>query len=307
VRVVVTGAKGFIGSVFALRAAELGHEVLALDDGSRGLNPIEQDKRVTFMQHDCLAGIGEAVLDGWPTVDAVVHLAAATGSLERPLEELLVLNVDMLKRVYADALALGAKCFIWPTTSLALEVPDSPYVVSKELGLKWLLGADAAAKIAVPVRFFNVAGAYRGFTERRKKEVHLIPRLVECALTGQPLLVSGTDYETADGTPSREFTHVLDVAEYVLRLMAEGGTAARHPDGTIWIGTGRPTTVLEAVRIVEQALRLPIMVHYGPRRAYDCGRLHCVRTQALAFSRAQAGLIPARVAIRDEALALTTE
>src|SRR5512147_1568047 len=127
-RIVVTGAKGFIGSVFSLRAIEHGHDVIALDDGSRGLNPTEDRIGSAFRQFDCLHGIKDAV-EG--PIDAVVHLAAATGSLERPLD-----------------------------------VPDSPYVVSKERALTWLRqvdgAADGGAGIGIPVRFFNVAGAYKG-------------------------------------------------------------------------------------------------------------------------------------------------
>jgi len=77
--------------VLATRAAELGHEVVALDDLSRGLNapwaaegatarPEARDW-IRFRRHDCQGGIAEAVAAvvgrAWGP-DAVVHLAAAT-------------------------------------------------------------------------------------------------------------------------------------------------------------------------------------------------------------------------------------
>jgi UDP-glucose 4-epimerase len=329
-RLVVTGAKGFIGSVLSLRAAELGHEVLALDDGSRGLNEIEAPwvgeawpTRVQFIKHDCMAGILEAVADGArrgsggslartlveTRVDAVVHLAAATGSLDRPLDELREFNVSMMGKVYQDALDLGAKAFLWPTTSLALGVPDSPYVQSKEEGLAWLQRCDRSNRIAVPLRFFNVAGAYKGFTERRKREVHLIPTLFHSARSGRALPINGMDYETADGSPSRDFVHVLDVVEYLLELLRVklAGDFVLDDwcaeDGAIWLGTGRLTTVLQAVTLAEQWLGAPVAVAPGPRRAFDCGALEVDPAQAEQFRAVRNGLAPAWVSIRDELLA----
>jgi UDP-glucose 4-epimerase len=304
-RIVVTGAKGFIGSVFSLRATEHGHDVIALDDGSRGLNPTEDRIGSAFRQFDCLHGIKDAV-EG--SIDAVVHLAAATGSLERPLEELLEYNVGMTQHVYNDALSLGARAFVWPTTSLALGVPDSPYVVSKERALTWLRqvdgAADGGAGIGIPVRFFNVAGAYKGLTEYRKNEVHLLPMLLEHQKRGEPVIINGDDYNTIDGTPSRDFVHVYDVVEYLLALI-EGKVGGMLPvvphagDGAVWLGTSNSTTVLQALSIFEQFAGC-IDKRIGPRRAYDCGALYVDSAQSLQFEGTRRGLTPVWVSIRDE-------
>lgn len=308
-RIVITGAKGFIGSVLSQRAQEKGHDVLALDDGSRGLNPTEDRVGNSFRYHDCLKGFREA--NGTTPVDAVVHLAAATGSLERPLEELLEYNVGMTQHVYHDALELGAKAFLWPTTSLALGVPDSPYVVSKERALAWLREVDKKANIGVPVRFFNVSGAYKGLTEYRKNEVHLIPMMLEHQRTGTPLIINGSDYNTIDGTPSRDFVNVVDVVEYLLMLIEDKVMENQlpvfpHPsDGAVWLGTGHSTTVAQAVKLFEQHHPTGgLNVRIGPRRAFDCGELIVDEKQCAQFAFACNGLAPAWVSIRDEIDAL---
>lgn len=307
-RLIVTGARGFVGSVFALRAAERGHKVLALDDESRGLNSIEVAlARLggTYVQHDCRRGFSEAAIEhGFARegIDAVAHFAAATGSLERPLDELLELNVEMTRHAYDDALQFGAKTFLWPTTSLALGVPDSPYVESKERALQLLREVDAQAKISVPLRFFNVAGAYKGLSEIRKNEVHLIPELVRLHALGQPLTINGNDYpETVDGTPSRDYVHVLDVADYLLDIAELAACPVPAKDGAIWLGKGVSTTVHQVVRMVEQFTGRPVAVQTGPRRAFDCGQLIVDRKQADQFTRARGGLLtPAWVSVRDE-------
>jgi UDP-glucose 4-epimerase len=318
-RLVVTGAAGFLGSVLTQRAVERGHLVLALDDLSRGLNSVGAVAGAVFTQHDCQGGIAETLASTlWSAreLDAVVHFAAGTGSLDRPYEELVALNVDMTKRVYDDALRLGAKAFVYPTTSLATAVPDSPYVRSKEEALTWLLGVHAAPDesppVLLPLRLFNVVGAYRGFTELRQREVHLVPELCRCRQTGKTFVINGADYDTVDGTPSRDFVHVLDVVDFILvnleMIVLSGALhpgALRQDDGAVWVGTGWATTVTDVMTIFEQWTGARIKVERGPRRAYDCGALWC-RLTAPGAVREVLGrpMAPAWVGIRDEALAL---
>jgi UDP-glucose 4-epimerase len=304
-KIVVTGAKGFIGSVFALRAIERGHDVIALDNASRGLNPIEDYIGPAFQEFDCMNGIADAIPSA--SVDIVAHFAAATGSLERPLEELTEFNVDMTQRVFEDARKHNAKAFLWPTTSLAIGVPESPYVISKEMGLAKLKEVDKDTGISIPLRFFNVAGAYKGLSEFRKNEVHLIPMLWESYKNSEPLIINGDDYETIDGTPSRDFVNVVDVVDYLL-TMAEIKASRHasiplpmkpHSDGAIWLGTGNCCTVSELVKMFENNIG-SIQTRIGPRRAFDCGALYCDPDQIKQFSSALGGLTPARVSIRDE-------
>lgn len=324
-RIVITGAAGFIGSVLTLRAFEQGDEVIGVDDLSRGLNETLDQGRAHFLKHDCRSGFAEAIPSGvkadwnWfrgkTMIDAVVHLAAGTGSLDRPIEELRGLNVEMTKRVWQDAKDLGAKVFVFPTTSLATKVPDSPYVISKEEAFEWLKTQTDGPRL-IPLRFFNVAGSYKGRTEKRKLEVHLIPRLVECYRTGEPLVVNGVDYwgdeGGGDGSPARDFTNVIDVADAILEMIHRADMLGDQfslqgftmPDGAMWCGTGHQVTVHQAARIFAQWVG-PLDVKAGPRRAFDTGSLICPGRAATSFEGWIArGAAPAWVSIRDEVLEL---
>jgi len=347
--IVVTGARGFIGSVFCRRATEQGCQVFALDDESRGLNTL--GPFVTqYYRHDCSGGITEA-LDrfhlaeraelapaAWPRVDAVVHLAAGTGSLDRPYAELVGLNVEMTQRVYHDAVAAGAKAFVFPTTSLGLaeDLKDSPYVKSKDDAMRWLLDVDAPwrpwassaqessgsprgelpARIAIPVRFFNVTGAYKGASEFRRKEVHMLPRLVDAYVQKTPFVINGDDYATVDGTPGRDFINVVDLVEYLLFLIKtkvanegmgdlQGAGIFPSKDGAIHCGTGHQTTTRQAVELFRQHVgRVEYTI--GPRRAYDTGGLQISPEQAHQYvCHVPGGMAtPFWVSLRDEAKAL---
>lgn len=313
-RVVVTGAAGFIGAVFCRRAAEEGHDVFALDDRSRGLNPVWDLSDVTFIEHDCRDGLTKATLP--IPIDVVVHLAAGTGSLHRPIDELRDLNVKMTQRVFHDALSLGTKVLVFPTTSLAVGVPDSPYVISKEEGLTWLREnvPDRELMRLLLLRLFNVAGAYKGFTERRKNEVHMIPTMAQAFLDGTRFVINGNDYsdngldDSEDRSPARDYVHVVDVVDYVMSLVRKrvhGEPIVVEDDQAVWVGTGRPTTVRQAVQIFRQWVG-SLDTEYGPRRPFDAGFLRC-RTASIEQFAAFRPPAPSWVAIRDEARELVRQ
>jgi UDP-arabinose 4-epimerase len=79
--------------------------------------------------------------------------------------------------------------------------------------------------------------------------------------------VFGSDFETPDGTPIRDYVHVADLADAhvaALRLLLSGG-----PGGVFNLGTGRGHSVREVLDAIEHEAgeRLPDVT--GPRRAGD--------------------------------------
>ena len=108
-----------------------------------------------------------------------------------------------------------------PTTSPIPEshptVPINPYGASKlafEGALRWLGEAHPFRWIAL--RYFNAAGADLDgeVGESHEPETHLIPNLCKAVLgTGPGLTVFGQDSPTPDGTPIRDYIHVVDLAE----------------------------------------------------------------------------------------------
>lgn len=276
-KALVTGAAGFVGSVLCAKLLNAGHEVVAVDNVSRGLNAVWRLPGIDFVQLDCLKGIKEATQMG---VDAVVHLAAGTGSLSRPIEQLRELNVEMTKIVYQGAVDAGASWFVYPTTSLTYGVPDSPYVKTKEEGMNWLLSLKPIATRVMAYRFFNVIGAYNLFTEHRKAEVHIIPTMFQKFIAGEPFEINGNDYDTVDGTPARDYVNVLDITEYIVHMLERGYDGRPHISGITELGRGEATTTLQMVDMFNDIVfslghKSKLSVRIIGRRAFDCGSLQC--------------------------------
>jgi UDP-glucose 4-epimerase len=309
--VLITGASGFVGSVMCARLSELGYNVVAVDNNARGLNDVSRLPHVSFIERDCRDGIVDLLSATAPRF--VCHFAAATGDLSRPLEELRALNVEMTKRLFIETMHCSSATFLFPTTSLAYGVPDSSYVQTKEEAIDWLKQQSAYRTRLLLFRFFNNAGAYRGCTELRRHEVHLIPRLWHAYLNDDPVTINGNDYDTHDGTPARDYIHVLDTVDWMIycwRLHRSGRLHGVGEDGLIEVGQGTPHTVLDVIGAFDQAITTlglrssarPRAILIGPRRAFDVGSLHCTRAH---FLHAWRPLKPLAEIVRDEVAALS--
>jgi UDP-glucose 4-epimerase len=147
-------------------------------------------------------------------------------------------------------------------------VPGSPYGESKyfiERLLHWydkIYGLRYAC-----LRYFNAAGGTPEIGEDHDPETHLIPLVLDVALgKREAITVFGDDYPTADGTPVRDYIHVVDLAQaHILALEAIQRMGSRKYN----LGNGRGFSVLEVIETARRVTGHPIPHVIGPRRAGD--------------------------------------
>ncbi|HEU5156385.1 MAG TPA: UDP-glucose 4-epimerase GalE [Streptosporangiaceae bacterium] len=279
-RLLVTGGAGYIGSVVTAQLLEAGHETVVLDDCSKGhADAVPSGAR--FVQ-GTLRDTAERVLaEGG--FDGVVHLAAKSlvgesvalpglyfsenlGGTLALLEAMRRTGVTRI--VFSSTAATYGEPASTPIVETDPTLPTNPYGMSK-------LAVDTAltehARLhgigAVSLRYFNVAGAYRGHGERHDPETHLIPNVLAVAAgTKESVSVFGTDYPTPDGTCVRDYIHVADLA--AAHLLALGACAP----GTHVIynlGNGSGYSVREVIEVCRRVTGHPIPVVTGERRAGD--------------------------------------
>src|SRR6478752_3307947 len=206
-KALIVGGAGYIGSVVTrlMRAAD--HQVVVLDDCSTGhADSVPAD--VPLVQGDITTSATVLAEGGF---DAVLHFAAKSlvgESVGNPslywrtnvsgtralLDAMVEHRVPTL--VFSSTAATYGEPEIVPITE---DAPTRPTNTSGATGLS-----------AVSLRYFNVAGAALGAGERHAVETHLIPNaLGAVAGTKGPLTVFGDDWPTPDGTPIRDYVHVL--------------------------------------------------------------------------------------------------
>ena len=274
--ILVTGGSGFIGSVTCSLLVQAGHNVINIDRVKRELPDITQ---YPFdIDNHQLKGIMELTKP-----DAIIHLAAnhsVPKSIDNPAETYynnVANSVSLLK----NAVACGVKHFVFSSSSSVYG--DSDMLLNSEIdptnpltpyGKSKLMIENVLEDYAIAydfnytaLRYFNAAGSFEGLGYQLNPKEHIIPIIVEKALTNEKLTINGNDYETADGTCERDYTHVVDIASAhmaALNYLFDGGLG-----GSFNIGGGSSSSIDIVVAEVEKQLGIELNKEYGPRREGD--------------------------------------
>jgi UDP-glucose-4-epimerase GalE len=152
--------------------------------------------------------------------------------------------------------------------------PVSPYGESKAIVEGILRSLDGYRGLrSVALRYFNACGGEpdANLGERHDPETHLIPLLLKAAKTGDPIQIFGNDYPTPDGTCTRDYIHVSDLAAAHVaaldHLLAGGASDAFN------VGTGHGYTVMEVLRATEQITGMKVPHTMAGRRDGDPAEL----------------------------------
>jgi len=277
-KVVVTGGAGFIGSHLTERLLADGHEVHVVDDLSTGrlanLDTMKHEPRLAVH----VADVADHARMGAITERAehVYHLAALADivpSIERPLAYAHA-NVDGTIAVLEAARAAGVRRFVYAASSSCYGIPDAyptaedapchpqyPYALTKYLGEQAVMHwAQVYGLPAVALRLFNVYGP-RSRTNGTYGAMFGV--FLAQKLAGRPFTVVG------DGTQSRDFTFVTDVADAFVRA-----GASTLSNETLNVGTGRPVSVNRIVELLGgEVVHVPRRPGEPDRTHADVGRI----------------------------------
>lgn len=281
-KILVTGAAGFIGSVVTEVLCDHGHAVTAWDNLSNG-HVSAIDPRAAFEQIDLLdaAKVGARMMALRPY--AVVHLAGEAlidVSMRDPgrfyranliggihlLDAMIAATVRRL--VFSSTAAVYGQPDHVPITEEMAGNPCNSYGESKwafERALQWYEAAHGLRHISF--RYFNACGATERHGEDHRPETHIIPLLFKAALNNIGTFhLYGSDYDTPDGTCIRDYIHVADIAE-AHRIALERMDAVNS--GQFNLGLARGYSNREVINTVEKITGLPIRVEQSARRPGD--------------------------------------
>ena len=150
--------------------------------------------------------------------------------------------------------------------------PINPYGETKrafEGAMRWY--GTAYGLRSVSLRYFNVAGASARNGEDHEPETHLIPNVLRAAVGGSALTLFGDDYPTPDGTPVRDYIHVLDLADAHLAALEATAPGDPRTDTPLVcnLGSGGGYSVREVLAAAARVVGAPVPHVMGPRRAGD--------------------------------------
>jgi UDP-glucuronate 4-epimerase len=283
-KLLVTGAAGFIGMHASKRLLERGHEVFGIDNLNPYYDPALKRARLeqlrplpgfSFEQVDIAdeRGLG-AVFESKP-FDAVLHLAAQAGvrySLENPMAYVSsnvagFLNVlegcrksKVAHLCYASSSSVyGANTEMPFREEDRVDRPVSLYAVTKRANE---LMAESYSRLygmaCTGLRFFTVYGPWG----RPDMALFIFTRAI---LEGRPIRVFN------GGDMLRDFTYIDDIVEAVTALVerphpgAQSGGMARLFN----IGHGSPVKLMDYVHAIERALGKKAQVELAPMQQGD--------------------------------------
>jgi UDP-glucose 4-epimerase len=282
-KILVTGGAGYIGSHTARLLLQQGYDVAVVDDLSRGYRhnvPAGRLFQLNLNETNALAELMRQT-----ACEAVVHFAAfmAVGESMREPERYFANNVGGSLSLLTAMLRTGVKHVVFSSTAAVygnphaipiLETfpiqPVNPYGESKvmvETMLRWF--DEIHHLTSIPLRYFNAAGAdpEGRLGEEHEPETHLIPLVLQAAMTGNPVTIFGNDYDTPDGTCVRDYVHVDDLAQ--AHILAVEHLLAGGASDQFNVGTGTGHTVLELIRAAEEVTGKKVPYVMGPRREGD--------------------------------------
>ena len=283
--VLVTGGAGYIGSHMVQALAEAGESVVVIDNLSTGFSAFLPEGVPLFIGDAADENLVERVISAHG-VESIIHFAGSVvvpDSMRDPLA--YYRNNTMTTRSLLNvAVKCGVNRFIFSSTAAVYGNPDqmpvpenaptrplSPYGSSKLMTEIMLHDvASVHGMNYIVMRYFNVAGAdpKARIGLATVGATHLLKIAVEAA-TGQRAKVDvfGTDYPTPDGSCSRDFIHVSDLAQAhraALSYLRGGGAST-----TLNCGYGRGYSVIETIEAVRKVSGRNFAIQHAARRPGD--------------------------------------
>lgn len=282
-KILVTGAAGFIGSHTCEKLLQKNHQVYGLDNFDEYYSPLIKEQNANILKGffdfemfriDIRDSNAVSKIFNENKFDLVIHLAAKAGVRPSILEakEYMDVNILGLTNLLEASRKNGVPRFIFASSSSVYgnqkktpfaETDDvsfqiSPYAASKRSGellchvYHHLYGIEIAC-----LRLFTVYGP-------RQRPDLAIHKFTQLALNGKPIELFG------NGDTKRDYTFVSDIVDGIIAI-------SQHPILTYEIfniGNGNPIQLTDMIHALQKAINLPIEIIYTSKQSGDVDQTH---------------------------------
>lgn len=305
--VFLAGGAGYIGSHTAVELLDSGYDVIIADNycnsSPEAIRKVEKITGKSIKSYELDIKDNEALSRVFEEnkIDAVIHFAGLKAVGESVCKPIMYYrnNIDTTLSLLECMGKYGVKNIIFSSSATVYgEENPVPYFETMKRGVctnpyGWTKAMmeqifEDAAKAdkdlsVILLRYFNPIGAHKsGMIGEDPQGIpnNLMPYVSQVAVGKRECLtIFGNDYPTADGTCTRDYIHVTDLAighvkavDYILRNQCVE---------IFNLGTGVPYSVTEIVNTFEKVNGIKVNHVYGARREGDLAECYANADKAL--------------------------
>ena len=317
--ILVTGGAGFIGSHICIKLLENNYRITVFDSFvnsspislKRVKEIVFKDKKEMYERlrvvngdlkdFNAINNLFSKGLENKDSFDGVIHLAglkSASESVHNPIsywDSNLIGTINLIKAmnnfgckkiIFSSSAAIYGLNANLPFYEDNIINPISPYGNTKyviEKLLKDLYQSSKSSFKIANLRYFNPIGAHPSGQigeDPRNIPNNIFPLLIKVAQGKiEKFTIFGKDWPTEDGTPIRDYIHIMDLAE--AHCITLDFLEKNEPQYIkINIGTGKGTSVLQLINIFEKVNKIKIPYYFSERRNGDYGIVYADNTLA---------------------------
>ncbi len=306
--ILVTGGAGYIGSHTCLSLLEKNYNVFVVDSfinsSPKSLQMVLEIHKSNNQNYNNQLKVFKGditdikVLENYflellknnITIDGVIHFAGLKAVSESVSNPLIYWNINLtttfnllyiIKKFGCNNLVFSSSATIYASNQNDLLTEDSeirpanPYGNTKATIEKILADVFKSSTKELKfasLRYFNPIGAHSsGLIGEDPKGTpnNLFPLIINTAYGSQKeLKIYGSNYPTHDGTPIRDYIHVMDLADAHIKVL-EYMMISRGMNINLNIGTGIGTSVLDLVKTFERVNNIKVPYVFADRRIGD--------------------------------------
>jgi len=296
-KILVTGGTGYIGSHTVIELQQNGHEVIIIDNLSNSkIEVVEAIQKITgikpvFEQIDMTDENNLFAFFGRHKIEGVIHFAAlksVSESVKHPMAYYrnnvgsMINLLSCMEKYSVNHLVFSSSCTVYgqpdelPVSEMApVKRPWSPYGNTKRVCEEIIEDFSAVHELkSILLRYFNPIGAHESSLIGELPlgiPNNLVPYITQTAIgIRDSLKVYGDDYNTPDGTPIRDYIHVVDLAKaHVIAIERMTGRKAKPAYEIFNLGTGTGYSVLDVIQSFERVSEMKLNYKIVARRPGD--------------------------------------